>query len=92
MAYTHKSQRILRAANIDKELHLEGILAPLLEAADPAVTHRMMRSRETGTWLTAVPNILNGTELSADEFQDSLQLRLGLNSNPLPRCYDRCQQ
>ena len=72
MAYARESEKILRAANVDKELRLECNLAPLLAAADPAAARRMTRSRDTGAWLTAVPNLFNGTELSADEFRDSL--------------------
>jgi hypothetical protein len=47
----------------------------------------MLRAKETGTWLTTMPNCLNATELSADEFRDSLRLRLGLAPLGLP---DRC--
>jgi hypothetical protein len=39
-------------------------------------------------WLTTMPDRLNGTVLSADEFRDSLRLRFGLVSIGLPdRCY-----
>jgi hypothetical protein len=37
--------------------------------------HWMDRATETGAWLTIIPNRLNGTDLSADEFRDSLLLR-----------------
>jgi hypothetical protein len=47
----------------------------------------MLRAKETGTWLITMPNRLNDTELSADEFRDSLRLRLGLALLGLP---DRC--
>jgi hypothetical protein len=47
----------------------------------------MLRSKEIGAWLTAMPDTLNGTELSADEFRDSLRLRFGLQPTSLPpRC------
>eukprot|EP00978_Attheya_sp_CCMP212_P004554 scaffold9935_cov28-Attheya_sp.AAC.1 len=38
----------------------------------------MDRASETGAWLTVMPDRLNGTDLSADEFRDSLLLRFGL--------------
>jgi hypothetical protein len=37
--------------------------------------HWMDRATETGAWLTIIPDQLNGTDLSADEFRDSLLLR-----------------
>ena len=54
------------------------------------VTRRALRSRETGAWLTTMPNLLNGTELSAEEFRDSLRLRYGLTPRALPRMCDAC--
>jgi len=54
-------------------------------AAKPADARRMARAKETGAWLTATPNTLNGTELSADEFRDNLRIRLGLIPASLPQ-------
>ena len=48
---------------------------------------RLARGGLTGAWLLSVPSPLNGTELSAEEFRDSLRLRFGLV--PLGLC-DRC--
>jgi len=45
----------------------------------------MTRAKETGAWLTATPNLLNGTDLSADEFRDNLRMRLGLTPISLPQ-------
>jgi hypothetical protein len=56
-------------------------------AADTTTQRRMLSAKETGTWLTTMPNCLNGTELSADELQDSLRLRPGFAPLGLP---DRC--
>ena len=43
-------------------------------------------------WLTAMPNRLNGTKLSADKFRDSLRLRFGLAPLDLPNRCDGCGQ
>ena len=50
------------------------------QAADlPLVElHRLKRKRKSGRWLTAIPDSLNGTELSRDEFCDNLRLRYSL--------------
>jgi hypothetical protein len=61
-------------------------------AADPATQRRMLRAKETGTWLTTMPDRLNGTELSRDEFRDSLRLRFGLAPLDLPDRCDGCGQ
>ncbi len=53
---------------------------------------RLIRAKETGTWLTVTPNRLNGTELSTDEFRDSLRLRGGLIPLNLPASCDGCGQ
>ena len=49
-------------------------LALSFAAADdePSARRRLLRAKETGTWLTTTPNRLNGTELTAEEFRDSL--------------------
>jgi len=54
-------------------------------AVRPADARRMTRSTETGAWLTATPNLLNGTELSADEFRDNIRMHLGLTPTSLPQ-------
>jgi hypothetical protein len=60
------------------------------ESSPSSTKRRMLRAKETGTWLTTMPNRLNTTELSADEFRDSLRLRLGLDPlGPPDRC-DGC--
>jgi hypothetical protein len=46
---------------------------------------RIKRSAKTGAWLTTLPNLLNGSDLSADEFRDGTRLRLGLTPTTLPR-------
>jgi hypothetical protein len=44
----------------------------------------------TGTWLTAYPSVLNGTELAADEFRDNLRLRFGFEPVGLQETCDGC--
>jgi hypothetical protein len=67
-------------------------LALLSAEAAPSARRRLLRSKETGMWLTTMPNRLNGTELSAEEFRDSLRLRLGLAPLGLPDGCDGCGQ
>ncbi len=53
----------------------------------------MTRAKETGAWLTATPNLLNGTDLAADKFRDNLRMHLRLTPISLPQqcigCGDR---
>jgi hypothetical protein len=58
-----------------------------MSESSPSKRRMMLHAKETGTWLTDMPNRLNATELSADEFQDSLRLQLELAPLGLP---DRC--
>jgi hypothetical protein len=59
-------------------------LKALCAGMRPAAARRLQRSRETGAWITATPDRLNGTELSAKEFRDSLRLCFGLLPSFLP--------
>ena len=43
-----------------------------------------------GAWLSAVPHLLNGTELSWEEFRDNLRLRYGLMAEDIPATCDGC--
>jgi hypothetical protein len=67
-----------RLAQKKREAADEQIFAKLLAAADTSTKRQMLHVKETGPWLTTMPNRLNATELSADKFRDSLWLRLGL--------------
>jgi len=59
----------------------------LLESI-PSNYHRALeRAWSTGSWLTTMPNIHNGTILSRDEFRDSLRWRL---TSPLLSFPSRC--
>jgi hypothetical protein len=67
-------------------------LERLCSKASAADSRRMLRSRETGAWLTTMPDSQNGTELSVDEFRDSLRLRFGLVPASLPHRCDGCTE
>ncbi len=73
-----RAQKIREAAN-------ERIFAQLLAAADTSTKRRMLRAKETGAWLTTMPNRLNATELSADAFRDSLLLATAIAAGDLLR-------
>ena len=59
-------------------------LTAILSTATPIDKRRIKRSATTGAWLTTLPNLLNGSELSAEEFRDGVRLRLGLKPTSLP--------
>jgi hypothetical protein len=65
-------------------------LSRLKQSATPTASRRMERARETGRWLHTMPDSLNGTALSPEEFRDSLRLRLGLTPQDLPLHCDGC--
>ena len=50
----------------------------LASKSSKAVTKRPERMGKTGAWLTVMPNLLNGTLLSAEEWRDNARLRYGL--------------
>ena len=59
----------------------------LMAGSSKAEKKRLERIGETGAWLTAMPNLLNNTLLSAEEWRDNARLRYGLR--PIGLC-DRC--
>ena len=50
------------------------------------------RARKSGAWLTLTPDRINGTELSEEEFRDSLRIRFGLQPKHLPNRCEGCHQ
>ena len=63
----------------------------LICAAESRVNvRRITRSKECGSWLTTMPDTLNGTDLEADEFRDALRLRYGLAPTNLPQQCEGC--
>ena len=60
-------------------MHVElGDLARQKELAGGQEKNRLHRATRNGTWLSAVPHRLNGTDLSREEFRDNLCLRYRL--------------
>jgi hypothetical protein len=84
-----QNRRECRKARVKAEV---AVLEGLCKGLRPAAARRLQRSRETGTWITATPDRLNGTELSAEEFRDSLRLRFGLMPSFLPPRCDGCNE
>jgi hypothetical protein len=68
------------------------VLDSIIQGASRMEARRLQRTTGTGTWLTAVPDRLNGTELSPLEFRDSIRMRCGLTPANLPAVCDGCQQ
>jgi hypothetical protein len=67
-------------------------LSNLLAASTPFDKRRIVRSASTGAWLTTLPNTLNGSDLSTEEFRDGVRLRLGLQPTALPTRCDGCDE
>jgi hypothetical protein len=70
----------------------EVLLSAIKSAASQMAVRRIERAKLTGAWLTVMPDKLNGTVLSAEEFRDSLRLRFGLTPSSLPSQCDGCGQ
>ena len=50
----------------------------------------ILRGKETGGWLSLMPSMVSGTELSPQEFRDSLHLRYHMRPKDLPKECDGC--
>jgi hypothetical protein len=50
----------------------------------------ILRGKDTGGWLSVLPSTVNGTELSAQEFRDSVLLRYARSPPDLPSQCDGC--
>ena len=79
----HSAKSYLNSIH-DAKLHT------ILRDATPMEKRRLIRSASTGAWLTTMPNLLNGSDLSADEFRDGLHLHQGLKPTALPPRCDGC--
>jgi hypothetical protein len=75
-----------------RETHEANLAATILASATTLDKRRIKRSTATGAWLTTLPNLLNGSDLSADEFRDGIRLRLGLHPTTLPPRCDGCNE
>ncbi|KAI2504762.1 hypothetical protein MHU86_9698 [Fragilaria crotonensis] len=77
------------AAKAHQRHATEGRLAAILDGSRPMEKRRIIRSAATGAWLSR-PSLLNGSDLSAEEFRDGVRLRLGLTPTSLPPRCDGC--
>jgi hypothetical protein len=73
-------------ANYDKELK------SIMENMSCDERRAILRGQSTGQWLSVLPSTVNGTELSAQEFRDSLLLRYGRSPPDLPTHCDGCSK
>jgi len=80
------------AATKARSASAEVELASLIADATPAAQRQANRAKSTGAWITAMPDTLNGTVLSSEEFRDSLRLRYGLLPNAMPAKCDGCSK
>ncbi|KAI2498784.1 hypothetical protein MHU86_15687 [Fragilaria crotonensis] len=78
------------AAKAHQRHATEGRLAAILDGSRPMEKRRIIRSAATGAWLSTRPSLLNGSDLSAEEFRDGVRLRLGLTPTSLPPRCDGC--
>ena len=58
----------------------------------PYYAKNLPTNQTQGHWLSNIPNSLNGTVLSTEEFRDNLLLRYNLTPSNLPNKCDGCQQ
>jgi hypothetical protein len=65
---------------------LENILWRLLDG----LSRSIQRGQLTGAWLSVFPTIVNGTELSAEEFRDALTICYGELPSNIPHKCDGC--
>ena len=65
-------------------------LARQKELAGGQKRYRLHRATRNAVWLSAVPNRLNGTELSQEKFRGNLRLRYGLMPQDIPATCDSC--
>jgi hypothetical protein len=80
-----------KAATRKRNLELNSAkLATTLRRLPDGLNRTITRGKETGAWLTVLPSIVNGTELSAEEFRDALIMRYGERPSNLPRECDGC--
>jgi hypothetical protein len=69
--HTRHASQERRGAQLNRAAAQERRSRGISHSSDPATQKRMLRTKETGAWLTAMPDRLNGNELSADKSRDS---------------------
>jgi hypothetical protein len=65
-------------------------LATLLRPMTAEKSRTISRGKETGAWLSVLPSTVNGTVLSAQEFQDALSMRHAETPRNFPDKCDGC--
>lgn len=89
---THQSHARERRLALQGERHARDAaqLQQLCQQEGLRESRRLQRAKDTGIWLSVLPQTLNGTDLSRDEFRDSVRIRLGLPVLALPTTCDGC--
>ena len=75
-------------SNADHDKELESITKKMSCDERRAILHGKL----TGQWLSILPSTVNGTELSTQEFHDSLLLHYGRSPPDLPTHCDGCNK
>ena len=93
VAHLHATVSMIQNISMNSSTCNINILTPFLVFSScflvfwyfqPMDKRRILRSASTGAWLTTMPSLLNGSDLSAEEFRDGVRLRLGLTPKALP--------
>lgn len=88
----HRSKVKLAAktGRTDRVEHERGFAEARASSKGVRKQWRLKRAQAAGIWLSVVPNRLNGTELTADEFRDNIRLRYNLQPLDMPEKCDGC--
>ena len=81
---------VLNALADEKAEQMKTALESVLSTLDPDTARTIRRGKLCGQWLSVMPSTVNGTELSAQEFRDNLQLRYARSPGDLPERCDGC--
>ena len=77
---SHRAQ--VRQSSIDLKAaraRAEGAAVKSIMASEgKRVVNRLKRAKDAGGWLTLIPNLLNGSVLTAEEYRDNIRLRCGI--------------
>jgi hypothetical protein len=77
---------IKKRRDLTNKAHLDSTLGLMTKD----LSRMVRRGCETGAWITVMPSTIAGTELSADEYRDSLHMRYGREPEGIqPQC-DGC--
>ena len=68
----------------------EEVLTETLKGAPVHITRRLQHVKNTGAWVMLQMSKVNGVELGAQEYKDSLFQRYGLDTPDLPKFCDGC--